>query len=59
MTITILGENINIVRPRKIHKSIIPKECWRPRRRSRCKTKKFTPEELTELKEKYEEVYCK
>jgi hypothetical protein len=51
---TILGEHISIVRPRCFHKPIVPKEKWRIKYNKRPKTRKFTEEELQELKSKLE-----
>ena len=38
--ITILGEHISIIRPCKIKKPIIPKECYLPKYNTRPKTNK-------------------
>jgi len=52
---TILGEDISIVRPVLPRKPIMPKECFRICYRIRARTRKISPEELQELKTKYEE----
>uniref|UniRef100_A0A6H1ZIP4 Uncharacterized protein n=1 Tax=viral metagenome TaxID=1070528 RepID=A0A6H1ZIP4_9ZZZZ len=52
---TILGEHVSSFRPVKIHKPILPKERFAIRYRIHPKTRKITPEELQELKSKYEE----
>jgi len=52
---TILGNNISIVRPRKINKPILPKEKFAPKYNKRPKTRKFTESELKLLKEEYNE----
>ncbi len=51
--VTILGFHISIIRPSLIKASRKLKDAWRPRYNKRPKTKKFTEEELDEIKKSY------
>ncbi len=51
---TILGFHISIIRPSLIKVSGKLKDAWRPRYNKRPKTKKFTEEELDEIKKTYQ-----
>lgn len=53
--VSILGEDIETVRPRKINKPVVPSKCFNIRYNTRAKTRKFTNEEMDELKEQYKE----
>jgi hypothetical protein len=55
--ITILGENISIVRPKGWRKPIVPKETMRPAYNKRARTRKIGKRELSKLIEHYEEKY--
>ncbi len=50
---SILGKNIDLVRPRLIKSFGKLKDAWRPRYNYGPKTRKFTDEELEDLKAHY------
>ena len=49
MNVTILGENINVVRPAKINKPQLPRQLWRKPRASRVRTVKLSLEQLKQI----------
>ena len=55
--VTILGENISIVRPKGWHRPIVPKEPFKPTYNTRAKTRKIGKREIQKLIQKYEEDY--
>jgi len=53
--ITILGENINTIRPKRYNQPIVPKEQFKVYYNTRARTRKIGKHELEKLKKQYEE----
>jgi hypothetical protein len=51
---SILGEHISLVRPVKINKPCMPKECFAPKYNTRAKTRKISKREMKTLIQHYE-----
>jgi hypothetical protein len=49
MSVTLLGQNINVIRPAKVSKPQLPRQLWRQPRASRVRTIKRSIEELKQI----------